>query len=102
MEHKYCPGCENKCALDALKCGKGRNFFGVKDRERPQHELPAHDEPNVISLIRRCGKFLHRGITPDTDLYELTKHLSDNETAILEELLEKCLAAWQNDVRHSR
>ena len=51
MEHKYCPGCENKCALDALKFGKGRNFFGVKDRERPQHELPAHDEPNVISLI---------------------------------------------------
>lgn len=97
MEHRFCPGCENHCPLDALKCRKGRNFFGVKTDDEPRREHVERDEPSVVSLIRRCGKFLHHGISPETNLSDLTNCLSLEETAALEDLLQKCLNTWQSD-----
>lgn len=97
MEHKFCPGCENHCPLDALKCGKGRNFFGVKDDREHRHDRPRRSDPRAIELMIRCGKFLHHGVPQDADTSELLKALNPEEISMLEKLLEKCLQAWQTE-----
>lgn len=99
MEHKFCPGCENHCPLDALKCGKGRNFFGVTAAESSHLRAPLN-EPKVIALIRRCGKFLHRNLSPEADAAQLLAPFSAEECSTLETLLEKCLTAWESGDRN--
>ena len=34
-----CPQCDNHCPVDALRCGKGRKFFGVEGEDHDH----AHD-----------------------------------------------------------
>ena len=85
---KYCPCCDKHCPVDKLSCGQGRRHFGMEKEEFPQERM--------ISLLRRCGHFLHHSMGPGADAAPLTEALSSEERATLEGLLEKCLNHWES------
>lgn len=89
-----CPCCDRHCPVNDLHCGKGRKYFGISE-ERPHREHTNNNDPKAIALIRRCGRYLHHGIDRDADTSHLLKALSSEEIALLEDLLEKCLADWE-------
>ena len=35
---QFCEQCENHCPINALKCGRGRRFFGLEPQEGGEHE----------------------------------------------------------------
>ena len=37
-----CPQCDNHCPVDALKCGRGRKYFGVADGEHDHEHEHGH------------------------------------------------------------
>lgn len=82
MEVKFCDRCENHCPADALKCGKGRRHFGLKE--------PGGDSSPVTMLLRKCGHALHHG--NELPLAVLT----EAEQAQLQTLLEKLTAHMAN------
>ena len=53
-------------------------------------------QERMISLLRRCGHFLHHSMGPGADAAPLTEALSAEERATLEGLLEKCLNHWES------
>lgn len=92
---KNCPCCERHCPVNALHCGRGRAHFGLRDGSAHRREHDNPNDPKVIRLIRRCGKYLHHRVDQDTDTAQLLRALTAEETAALETLLEKCLASWE-------
>ena len=84
---KNCPCCDKHCPVDKLSCGQGRRHFGTEKEEFPQERM--------ISLLRRCGHFLHHSMGSGADAAPLTEALSAEERATLENLLEKCLKHWE-------
>ena len=85
---KNCPCCDKHCPVEKLSCGQGRRHFGMEKEECPQDRM--------ISLLRRCGHFLHHSMGPESDAALLTEALSAEERATLEGLLEKCLNHWES------
>lgn len=102
-----CPNCDRHCPVENLRCGRGREYFGVSepsDDNRREHRHPIHEgrsgyehrhgheqrenEPKAIGLLRRCGHLLHHGMG---DPSALVDSLTDRELDTLERLLEKCL-----------
>ena len=79
-----CPRCENHFPADAPRCPAGREHFGLP----PLEEQPGQ---RAITLLRRCGHFLHHN--PEGAV--LPEALTEQERAQLESLLEKCLTLWQ-------
>lgn len=93
-----CPNCDRHCPISALRCGRGREYFGISEptdrgnREHSHHEHGRGREldgsPRAIQLLRECGHLLHHGrVTGE----ELIAPLTARELQTLERLLEKCL-----------
>ena len=93
MEKETCSGCENHCAVDDLKCGKGAKLLGLRREEKNLDELPA--EERVLVLLRKCGHYLHHNAGRDADPVALFGGLSEEEKSALELLLKKCLEYWK-------
>lgn len=114
---KNCPCCDRHCPTDQLHCNRGREHFGLPleeerggrghgehghgehghgghgERGHGEHGRGGHGRPEedgLITLLRRCGHYLHHG-TGEADLSALTRE----ERAELERLLQKCLDSWQ-------
>ena len=104
-----CPQCENHCPVDALRCGKGRKYFGVTDDAQERGHSREHDHGcghshehdhgcghrqlgGLPGLLHQCGRFVrHAGLEED----ELFQALTSEEKASLQALLEKLSADWQ-------
>lgn len=88
-----CPVCGNHCNKDDLKCGRGKNYFGLNGEDgrrggdRP-HGAPFNkDEDPTVTLLRRCGHLLHHG-----GVENILAPLSEEEKKTLGALLNKCLS----------
>ena len=92
---KNCPQCENHCPVEDLKCGEGRSCFGIEKGDR-REARPERPEERMITLLRKCGHYLHHSVGPDADLSAMVNVLSPDERATPERLLEKCLGKWQS------
>lgn len=85
MNEQYCNQCENRCSVDALRCNRGRAYFG---QEMTEPEMPA----GAAGLLQKCGHVLHHGgIEPEGALSVLTAE----EQAELERLLSILLSDWK-------
>lgn len=73
-----CNQCEKQCPKDALKCGRGRAYFGMADEASGGSEW--------ISLLRKCGHMLHHGEVPE-EIF--AQRLSEEEQIQLVSLLQK-------------
>lgn len=84
---KICLQCDNHCPADALKCGKGRRFFGVEEENHSHRE-----SGSLASLLQRCGRLVHH-----TDVEEelLFQALTAEEKAALQTLLGKLDTGWR-------
>ena len=104
---KNCPFCDRHCPADQLHCNRGREHFGLPlEEERGgyghgdhghgghgEHGRGGHGRPEedgLITLLRRCGHYLHHG-AGEADLSALTRE----ERGELARLLQKCLDSWQ-------
>lgn len=99
-EANVCPGCENHCPQDQLRCPKGLKHFGDSGRMAGG---PSHGEADlsrlspdeaVIQLMRKCGHYLHHS-AGQVDSGALLSALSDDEKRQLVALLDKCAKNWQ-------
>lgn len=83
-----CTQCDNNCPIDALKCGKGRRFFGLEDREHG-----SFDPDSLTGLLKKCGHALHHsgGALNEAELFQ---DLSEEECSSLKALLQKLTASW--------
>lgn len=93
MMEKNCPECENHCPADALKCGRGAKYFGTQHQEKDESTLTA--EERILSLLRKCGHYLHHNAGHDVDAAVLIGMLTGEEKSELEAILQKCLKHWQ-------
>lgn len=85
MSEQHCNQCENHCPVDALRCNRGRVYFG---QETGKPQMPA----GPLGLLQKCGFVLHHGeIRQDEALSALTRE----EQAELERLLSVLLADWE-------
>lgn len=50
---QICPQCENHCPVDALRCGKGRKYFGCGHRHGPDL-----DRDDLAGKFERCGRLI--------------------------------------------
>lgn len=82
-----CPCCERHCPASALRCSRGEAHFSGGHPEAPREDL--------ITLLRRCGHFLHHSLAQDADTAPLLAVLTAEEQAELTALLKKCLNNWQ-------
>lgn len=117
-----CPRCGNHCPVSALKCGKGRKYFGVEnevsvDRREHKHDCEhkhehecrqdhehkhkhehkhghKHDHPQgeLSCLLHRCGRFVRHAGLEEDELFQA---LTDEERVALKAALEKLSAGWQ-------
>lgn len=94
MAEKICPQCENHCPADALKCGKGEKYFGIRRQEREISSMTADER--ILVLLRRCGHYLHHNAGHDTNAAALVGMLTAEEKDSLEVTLQKCLQHWQS------
>lgn len=92
MTERTCPQCKNHCPADALKCGRGAEYFG--GREGDSSSLTA--EERILVLLRRCGHHLHHNAGRDASADRLIGMLTAEEKASLEAILQKCLQHWQS------
>lgn len=82
-----CTQCGNNCPIDALKCGKGRRFFGLEDKEHA-----SFDPDSLAGLLKKCGHALHH--SGGMEEKELFQDLTAEECSTLRELLQKVTASW--------
>lgn len=95
QNNTQCPQCENHCPVDALKCGKGREFFGIEKSER---NMP--DPDSLLGLMRQCGHILHHsgGQKEEQELFSM---LDEHEKSTLQVLLQKVHKGWQESMNSS-
>ncbi len=90
MKKQLCDQCENRCPVDALKCGRGRrrfeSEFNVKN-ENMDHKM----SQGIIGQLRQCGHILHHGGVSGDDLLSA---LNPQEQSELERLLNILIADW--------
>lgn len=91
MEIQNCDQCENQCAVDDLKCGKGRKRFGLAPEGGPDQGRGGADGP--VGLLRQCGHILHHGGVSGEDLLSA---LTEQDQAELTRLLGALLADWKS------
>lgn len=84
---KICPQCDNDCPADALRCGKGRGFFGVEEENHSHKE-----SGGLAGLLQRCGRFAHHTDEEEEILFQA---LTEEEKAVLRALLGKLDAGWR-------
>lgn len=100
-EQLQCPCCEKQCAKDALKCGKGRNFFqqesiteGEKPTQRHFHNGRYHQEEGATidddlrMLMRKCGHILWHRFGGKASQERILRLLSKKQMTTQRELLE--------------
>ena len=90
-----CPQCDNHCPVDALKCGRGRKYFGVADGGSEHgHGGCGHGHPKagLAGLLHQCGRFACHADMEETELFQA---LTDEEKATLQALLEKLTTDWR-------
>lgn len=110
---KTCNQCNNQCPVDALKCGRGKAFFGeegemAKGHGREGHGREGHGREghgggasfasdSLYGLMRGCGHYLHhnQGNNGGTDESELFRVLDEAEKKELKRLLAKVLDSWK-------
>ena len=86
-QQAFCDQCDNRCPVDALKCGRGRRKFGMVQQDK----APV-DEPKPIQLLRQCGHVLHHGNINGQDLLAV---LNEEEQAQLQNLLTRLSEDWK-------
>lgn len=105
-----CPGCDNHCTKEQIKCPRGAEFFGIEFDESKVHGKHGehhgrHIEKDdsamtpadkVLNLLRQCGHYLHHNVGhgQQKDASELLSGLSEDEQEMLIALLKKCLKQW--------
>lgn len=95
-----CPCCNNHCPKDALHCKEGRAHFGIPEpQDPPVGPRPAAANDDVVTLLRKCGHFLHHSFGHGGDTSALLAALTPEEQETLRTLLRKCLEAWQQTER---
>lgn len=87
MNKQYCNQCDNQCPADALRCNRGRAYFGMEPAEM---KMPA----GPIGLLQKCGHLLHHG---GVEMEEALRALTDKEQKELERLLPVLLDDWQKN-----
>lgn len=117
MENKkVCTQCHNQCPVDALKCGRGKAFFGEEGKMaadrggegngREGHggnghgkdghgRGPSFNPDSLYGLMRGCGHYLHHSQgngCPDESV--LFGALDEQERDELKRLLAKVLNSW--------
>ena len=95
-----CPQCDNHCPVDALRCGRGRKYFGVSDNSH-EHDHGhdhggccghGHPKSGLAGLLHQCGRFARHADMEETELFQA---LTDEEKAALQALLKKLVDNWQ-------
>ena len=85
MNEQHCNQCGNHCPIDALRCNRGRAYFG---QEATDEKTPT----GPVGLLQKCGFILHHGnIDPANALSALTSQ----EQEELSRLLSALLADWK-------
>ena len=79
---EVCPGCENHCDKNNLRCGRGRNYFSCQTQNSE-----ASIEEQVMEDLRKCGHILHHA--KELDQSSFLSNLSEDELETLHELLSK-------------
>ncbi len=107
-EAEFCQQCPNHCQVSALKCGRGRKFFGIStegehhgNRQEHNKEKRKVDSDSLYGLMRGCGHFLHHSsMTNEKDAISMEEQLfsclNGNEQKLLKELLTKLQKNWNN------
>ena len=91
-----CPQCDNHCPVNALKCGRGRKYFGVADGGSEHghghgHGGCGHPKAGLAGLLHQCGRFVRHA---DMEEAELFQALTSEEKDTLQALLNKLSANW--------
>ena len=102
-KNNVCPCCGHHCRVDALHCQRGMMYFGIETKtgEDANHKHHIRDksdatmEDKVISLMRRCGHYLHHNMRESDSSEQMLSALSDDEKKNLILLLKKCLQNWE-------
>lgn len=100
-----CPQCGNHCPKNDLRCPRGMRYFDMEMEAggrghsfaRPTYEdisaMPVDDA--VITLMRKCGHYLHHSAGNGKDVNrKLLSALSEEEKKALAALLQKCTQEW--------
>ena len=93
MQEQFCPGCSNRCPVDALSCGKGRAYFGIDNNDggkrfgKGGHGFKESSD-EIVNLLRKCGHTLHHAHGEEEVKLDC---LSESERNELKKLLIKCL-----------
>jgi len=90
-----CPQCDDHCPVDALRCDKGREYFGVTDSPEHGHGHGCgHRQLGGLSgLLHQCGRFVRHAELGEDELFQA---LTGEEKAKLQALLEKLSTDWQS------
>lgn len=83
MKEEYCPICPNHCSKENLRCGKGKEHFGVDNYSIKAQTI----EEEVITDLRKCGHLLHHN--KELNINELLSVFSKEELNQLHNLLPK-------------
>ncbi len=92
---KRCPQCGNHCPVDALKCKKGRKYFGIAGKKRDGGEEDhgrKRSKDGLSGQLRRCGRFVKHAEAGEDELFQ---SLSDVEKTALQAILDKLSADWK-------
>lgn len=57
---QICPQCDNHCPIDALRCGKGRKFFGVEGEDQERGHDHDHDYGHAHHHHGHEGRHHHK------------------------------------------
>ncbi len=101
-----CPQCHNHCPADALKCGRGRNYYealrnGETPETAPERRRPADSENPLVRLLVACGRVAeHRSEKMQehgADEAQMFACLTEAERETLGSLLGKLESAWREE-----
>lgn len=110
MAETNCPMCGRHCPREYLSCGRGMAYFARQEEAQggapaPEHpqggprdardiaDMPA--EEAALTLLRRCGHYLHHQAGGNADAKQLLAGLSEGEKLQLIVLLTKLTGSWQ-------
>ena len=87
----------NRCDVNNLSCGKGREYFGANTNHKTKGQNKYMEDESSMTLkekaifkMHKCGHFLHHSEeTVNLDF------LSDEEKENLISILSKCLNNWE-------
>ena len=98
-----CNQCPKGCPADALSCGKGRAYFERLQKGETAPEAMPESENELVRLLIKCGRVAEHKSEKmrehGKDESAMFQCLTEEEQAVLKEILSKLQTTWKEDHR---